>query len=244
MKRIFKRLVIIVAEVIMLFAFSVSAFAQTGFEFPEHPHCILQQRIDVGEEYTGFVDGASEGRKYYSNNEEVLEVKEDGTILALSEGSAVIAEIDIDGELRYYYGFFVSEPFIPEESLSVDDATDFDTIFDNDYDYDEDEDEDEDDEEFHIMMIIGPALIVLLVGLLLAEIFYIFVTAPKFGMSRFWALAPIVGNVFGLIVFLMLKTAAKQNNQVSKNVIVCPTCNGKHPYGTEVCSICGTKLGN
>lgn len=240
MKRIFKRLVIIVAVVIMLFAFSVSAFAQTGFEFPEHPHCIWQQRIDVGEEYTGFAEGVSEGRKYYSNNEEVMKVNEDGTVLALSEGSAVIAEIDIDGELRYYYGFFVSEPFIPEESLSVDDDTDYDTIFDNDYDYDEDED----DEEFHIMMIIGPALIVLLVLLLLAEIFYIFVTAPKFGMSRFWALAPLVGNVFGLLVFLLLKSAAKQNNISSKNVIICPTCNGKHPYGTEVCSICGTKLGN
>ena len=236
MKRTMKNLITIIMTLAMIFAVTISASAKTAFEFDENPNCIWSQSITEGEVYSGFTDRIYNGYEYYSNNEDVLVVKEDGTVYAKSEGSAVIAELH-DGELTYYYAFTVS----PKASYDDYDSTL--SVYDDDWDDDWDDDEEE-EEEFDIMMIIGPALIVLLVGLLLAEIFYIFVTAPKFGMSRFWALAPIVGNVFGLIVFLMLKTAAKQNNQVSKNVIDCPTCNGKHPYGTEVCSICGTKLGN
>ena len=80
---------------------------------------------------------------------------------------------------------------------------------------------------------------VLLIGI--AASVYIFVTAPKCGMSRAWALAPVVGNVFGLIAFIMVRTVSK-TTAVGNNTIVCPTCNGVHPAGSQFCNICGTKL--
>lgn len=69
---------------------------------------------------------------------------------------------------------------------------------------------------------------------------YIFFAAPKCGMSRLWALAPLVSNVFGLIVFIVVCTQQKTRKKTA--AITCPTCGGKHPVGTSFCSICGTKL--
>ncbi len=83
-------------------------------------------------------------------------------------------------------------------------------------------------------------LIVVLVLLLLAEMVYIFIAAPKCGMSRFWALVPLFSNIFGLIVFIVVRSNSKQN--ACGKTVVCPTCNGVHPIGTRVCSICGTEL--
>lgn len=82
-------------------------------------------------------------------------------------------------------------------------------------------------------------VVIILAGI--ATSVYIFVTAPKCGMSRAWALAPVVGNAFGLIAFILVRTASK-TTAVGTNTIVCPTCNGVHPAGTQFCSICGTKL--
>lgn len=82
-------------------------------------------------------------------------------------------------------------------------------------------------------------VVIILAGI--ATSVYIFITAPKCGMSRAWALAPVVGNVFGLIAFILVRTASK-TTAVSTNTIVCPTCNGIHPAGTQFCNICGTKL--
>ncbi len=234
MKKAVKSLITIIMTVALVFVLTISVSAQTEFEFDSDPHCIWTNYITEGEEYTGFLDRVAEGNKFYSNNEDVMYVRDDGILVAKSEGTVAIAEVK-EGRLLFYYGFIVRA----EETYEDDDDGFLIGGF-----ADDDDDWDDDEEEVNPMVIIGPILIVLVVLLVLAEIGYIFVTAPKYGMSRFWALAPIVGNVFGLIVFLMLKTASKQNNQVSKNVIICPTCNGKHPCGTQVCSICGTKLEN
>lgn len=81
---------------------------------------------------------------------------------------------------------------------------------------------------------------IILLGLLIAEITYIFITAPKCGMSRWWAIVPVFSNVLGLIVFIIV--CSNRKTTVSSRTIVCPTCNSVHPLGTTECSICGTKL--
>ena len=83
-------------------------------------------------------------------------------------------------------------------------------------------------------------LIAVCLSLVIAEIIYIYVTAPKCGMSRLWALAPLFSNVLGLIVFIVVKTNNKTMSP--KNKITCPTCGSVHHVGTAVCSICGTHL--
>lgn len=89
---------------------------------------------------------------------------------------------------------------------------------------------------------VGTVLVILLIvvasGLLIAEIVYILVTAPKCGMSRWWALVPLFSNLFGLIVFILVRSARKQN--IPGATVQCPRCNGVHPMGTTACSICGT----
>ena len=234
MKKMARKLITIVVAAIMLFALAITASAET-FKFDENPNCIWSISIDEGSEYTGFCDRVNEGYKYYSSNKEILFVEEDGTLIAKDTGYAVIAELH-DGELSYYYGFTVNA-----QPKNVNDEFD-DWVEERKA---EREEERENEKEELTFGDVAPFIFVSLVLILvLAEIIYIFVTAPKFGMSRFWALAPIVGNVFGLVVFLVLKTAAKQNGATNcANVITCPVCNAKHPYGTSVCSICGAKLG-
>lgn len=89
-----------------------------------------------------------------------------------------------------------------------------------------------------ILIILAVVLSVLLIG----AIVYIFIEAPKSGMSRLWALMPLFSHVIGLVVFIVIRSERKRTG-VSANTITCPTCNGVHPYGTTVCSICGTRLG-
>lgn len=86
----------------------------------------------------------------------------------------------------------------------------------------------------------GIIIIVTSVLLVLAEIIYIFIAAPKCGMSRFWALVPLFSNFFGLIVFIVVRSNRKTST--STHTITCPTCSSVHPAGTTECSICGTKL--
>ena len=83
-------------------------------------------------------------------------------------------------------------------------------------------------------------IIVTSVLLVLAEIIYIFIAAPKCGMSRFWALVPLFSNFFGLIVFIVVRSNRKTST--STHTVTCPTCSSVHPAGTTECPICGTKL--
>lgn len=81
---------------------------------------------------------------------------------------------------------------------------------------------------------------IIAVFLVIAEITYIFITAPKCGMSRFWALVPLFSNFVGLLVFIIVRSNRKACSNT--HIITCPTCNSRHSEGTIECSICGTKL--
>ena len=106
----------------------------------------------------------------------------------------------------------------------------------DDFDFDDDDFEDTQ----NAMEVVVIVIFVLAVGFCIAEIVYIFVTAPKCGMSRFWALVPLFSNFFGLIVFIMVRSSRMTSG--GKNTVICPTCNCVHPCGTTVCSICGAKF--
>lgn len=83
------------------------------------------------------------------------------------------------------------------------------------------------------------------IGLLLGFscVGYIFYAAPKCGMSRWWAIAPLINSVLGLIVFIVVFTRKKNGrSRKAAMVITCPTCGGKHQEGAGFCSICGTRL--
>lgn len=90
----------------------------------------------------------------------------------------------------------------------------------------------------------GIVIFTLALLLTFAAVIYIFITAPKCGMTRLWALIPIFSSVLGLLVFIVVRTNRKtiSGSYGSTKTIVCPTCGGVHPAGTTECSICGTKL--
>lgn len=248
----------IIMASVMLFALAVPASAQT-FDFEqalEEKSPIQTLWLVVDEEHKKtFLDNVEDfGAVLYSSDESVVVTSEDGTYKAVGEGEAYIAVVFPNGAFNLYkcdveprkssgtiiddgnINNNISEGLggINQEEWLENQKNEQNEFFDSIKEKQED--------EIHVMEILGPILILLVVSLVLAEIGYIFVTAPKCGMSRLWALAPVVGNVFGLVVFLVLRSVAKQNTATTKNVIVCPVCNGRHPYGTDVCSICGTKL--
>lgn len=90
------------------------------------------------------------------------------------------------------------------------------------------------------MATVAVILAVTFVLLMIAEIIYILIAAPKCGMSRLWALMPLFSNILGLIVFIIVRSG--RNTVSASNTVICPTCGSVHPTGTAVCAICGTKL--
>lgn len=87
-------------------------------------------------------------------------------------------------------------------------------------------------------------IIMLVVVLLIAAagVVFILIEAPKYNMSRLWALFPVLGSVIGFIVFLIVRSERKRAAQSSANIVVCPSCGGIHLAGTLQCPICGWKL--
>lgn len=85
---------------------------------------------------------------------------------------------------------------------------------------------------FYVVMLI-PLLIV-------AMSVYIFIEAPKCGMSRTWALVPFFSRILGILLFIVVRTGRKKIGNVKKRT--CPTCGGVHSDRTTYCPVCGTKL--
>lgn len=86
----------------------------------------------------------------------------------------------------------------------------------------------------------GFYIAVLILLLFAAMIVYIFIEAPKCGMSRWWAVVPIFSNVLGIIIFIVVRQMHKAGGKKTK--ITCPTCGGVCTDDTAFCPICGTKL--
>ena len=86
-------------------------------------------------------------------------------------------------------------------------------------------------------------LSILILLLILAGCVYIFIEAPKYGMTRLWALMPLVSYGLGLLAFILVRSKRKSGVKVEQiKKITCPTCGGVHPDNVTFCNICGTKL--
>lgn len=94
-----------------------------------------------------------------------------------------------------------------------------------------------------VFEIFGVCIVAIAMILGIVCVGYIAYVAPECGMSRLWAIAPLINNVLGLIVFIVVFTRKKNGrSRKAAVVITCPTCGGKHQEGAGFCSICGTKL--
>lgn len=232
MKKMMRTLGILAMVVLMLAAMAMPAMA-AGFDFDSEISEFVSDELNTFELEVGEVHkpkGAMWAKKgqCYSSDETVVKVSDNGKVTAVSEGTAFIAIVSSTNLSKVYrYDVFAvgegrNDSFqnrFEEAQNRIEKTRNTISIFQT------------------VMVVI--MVFILLIGI--AASVYIFVTAPKCGMSRAWALAPVVGNVFGLIAFIMVRTASK-TTAAGNNTVVCPTCNGVHPDGSQFCNICGTKL--
>ena len=226
----------------------------------------------------------------YSSDESVVTVAANGTVTAVGEGTAYVAIVSTIGGGSMYevYKYTVVAPAAPVSS-AVTNTTSSDinnngggittnassalNLLDDEWEQNQNEIqqmyEDAKDnllqqhQERSKSIFSGFFIIFFIaLALMIAEIAYIYIKAPLCGMSRLWCLAPLVSNVIGLIVFIVVsskKTSSlgveglagtikdgitdtiKGTNSSSK-LINCPTCDSVHPAGTTQCNICGTKF--
>ena len=82
----------------------------------------------------------------------------------------------------------------------------------------------------------------LMAGLLLVlgTCVYIYVEAPKCGMSRLWALTPLFSNMVGVVIFFALRSQRKK--RMNRKNAYCTNCGAILAEGAAFCSSCGTKL--
>ena len=81
---------------------------------------------------------------------------------------------------------------------------------------------------------------ILVLALILASCVYIFIEAPKCGMSRAWAIAPLLSCGLGFRAFIIVRSRRKAKANI--RITTCPTCGGIHTENVTYCPDCGTKL--
>ena len=90
------------------------------------------------------------------------------------------------------------------------------------------------------------ALTILIVGLIAAiilaifSILYIYINAPKHGLSRWWALLPIIINIVALGIYVIFRQ--ENSKKALPNNVICPQCGSPQALGTIQCRNCGTRL--
>lgn len=250
MKKTVRMLAVMAMVVLMLTTAIIPAMAD-DFDFedaiagftPNSSNCFT---LEVGECHVpaGAVMMQHGDAHGYSSNRTVVTISYDGTVMAVSEGSAFIAIQD--GDLVQLYRYDVVKAVHKDEEAEEDRNEYMDLYEDQANDMMSDFKETRSqimsatrksvDMMFTIVMVL--IAVVLLAGV--ASAIYIFITAPKCGMSRAWAIAPLISSVIGLLVFIAIRSSRKTT--ASTNTVICPTCNSVHPAGTSECSICGTKL--
>lgn len=184
--------------------------------------------LEVGEVHKPGAAVWAEDGQCYSSDETVVTISSNGKVTAVSEGTAYVA-IVAGRNLSKVYRYDVVAAGTGSNDSFLDQLKEAPNLIEKNH---------------HTISTIQTVMVIIIAFLLLigvAASVYIFITAPKCGMSRAWALAPVLSSVFGLIAFIIVRTASKAT-AAGSNTIVCPTCNAVHPAGTAVCNICGTKL--
>lgn len=172
---------------------------------------VVETSLAVGEEKWLL----SSDEPYVSSNPSVIEIREDGyrnyTAVAVGAGEAEVTGGVRMGQPRDTYHFTVYRTEFGKHVADMPTGARIALIF---------------------------SILVLL--LILVGCVYIFIEAPKCGMSRAWALMPLVSYGLGLLVFIVVRS--KHKSDVKTRKIICPTCGGVHSDSTTFCPICGTKL--
>ena len=105
--------------------------------------------------------------------------------------------------------------------------------------------------DFFFMVILydifgAAAETVFIVGLIVAiilaiiSISYIFIDAPKHGVTRWWALLPIIINIVALGIYVIFRQ--ENSKKALPNNVICPQCGSPQALGTIQCRNCGTRL--
>lgn len=235
MKKTMRRVIVWIMAILMLGAMAVPALA-AEFDFEAEienfvPDYWNTHELEVGEVHVpSAAIWAEDDENCHSSNEDVVIVSGKGHVTAVSEGTAYVAIVKNNSWQIYRYDV-VAEGAKANNNRNEAFSEVTNGIL-NQYRNTQKQVQN----MTTIVMVVG--ILFVLFGI--AEVIYIFISAPKCGMSRWWALLPVVSNVIGLIVFIVVRSGRKAS--ASPNTVACPTCNGVHPAGTEVCNICGTKL--
>lgn len=95
---------------------------------------------------------------------------------------------------------------------------------------------------FLVANLIPLLIFLLLTALTIGCCIFILIDAPKHGMTKAWALLPLLLNILALLIYLIVRSNQKNHPANPKHTVTCPTCNSVHPKGTEQCNVCGTEL--
>ena len=267
MKKTIRTLTVMVIAILMLTIASIPAMA-AGFDFETaiaefSSNNMNTFTLEVGKTHTptGALMAQQGMATCYSSDETIVTVSSTGTVTAVAEGTAYVA-IDANGLSQVYrYDVVASGAsnnnqigLTPEQEALLEDSENksnemWDAFNDkaNEMQQEFEEAEKENEQIFKDaqnnvkdMFKVVLAIIAVIVLLGIAASTYIFFAAPKCGMSRLWALVPLFSSLIGLLVFIVIRSNRKATG--NSRTVVCPTCNGVHPEGTNECSICGTKL--
>lgn len=241
MKKMMRTFTVLAVVVLMLSAMAMPALA-AEFDFETEisefdPASSNTHELKIGETHRpGAAVWLKSSGECYSSDETIVTVSSQGDVTAVSEGTAYIAIVASTGQsMVYRYDVTAAG----ENNNDLSQQSDWNAVVNNsasDIMKQHKDVQERIQSVFTVMMIV--CVVLVLFGI--AEVVYIYIAAPKCGMSRLWALVPVFSNFVGLIVFIVVRSSRKTT--VATNTIVCPTCNGVHPCGTEKCNICGTKL--
>lgn len=208
MKKMTKRIVTLLMVAVLISVFALPVAAAER----------KQKELEVGETMSLMLSDTP----YKSSNSNVVMIEHKGnysyTARAVGEGFAVISGGSWNGTTEDEY------------AITVTSESEFDRLFN--------QTKDRVERTHDVMEVVLPILAVVMSALLVAAIVYIFIAAPKCGMSRWWAVLPLFSYVLGLILFIAVRSTRK-TQAASVNTFRCPTCSAVHPYGTTVCSVCG-----
>lgn len=240
MKKMMRTLTVLAVVVLMLSAMAMPALA-AEFDFETeisefNPTSLNTYELKIGETHTpGAAVWADKG-ECYSSDETIVTVSSQGDVTAVSEGTAYVAIVASTGMSEVYRYDVTAAGENNDDWSQQSDWSESVHNSANDIMKQHNDMQERIQSMFTVMMIV--CVVLVLLGI--AEVVYIYIAAPKCGMSRLWALVPVFSNFIGLIVFIVVRSSRKTT--AATNTVVCPTCNGVHPCGTEKCNICGTKL--
>lgn len=240
MKKMIRTLTVLIAVVLMLAVLAMPALA-AEFDFETeisefNPTSLNTYELKAGETHTPGAALWADNGECYSSDETIATVSTQGNVTAVSEGTAYIAIVASTGQSMIYRYDVTAAGENNNDLTQRSDWSERVHNSANDIMKQHKDMQERIQSMFTVMMIV--CVVLVLFGI--AEVVYIYIAAPKCGMSRLWALVPIFSNFIGLIVFIVVRSGRKTTT--ATNTIMCPTCNGVHPCGTEKCNICGTKL--